>query len=197
MNNKITIRISDELRGLLDEKALLEGISTSELARTILDEYCNKEDQTENEDVKLYEPEITVDYKEEYFSIKEELDDLYEEEFANSEEMQNLDVVYSIKFLQLVCWIYYQRSGVGITATKQEYESFKKTLIKIHSSSMIDENLKNEFDKVFADIVTFGNKFLVDQRQLKFAEGIFPNFAYNLLDDFIFKKNCGIKAFII
>lgn len=197
MKKKMTIRISEDLRDQLDENASLKGISTSELARTILEEYCNsgfEDDNDEiiedNQDVKSGEL-FEIDYEYEYNLAKDQLELLEEEieELSNN----NKDIVDEIEFLQLVCWIYYQRSGHSLIVGKKEFEKFKATIIKINSSERIETRLKDEFNKVFADIVKVENNWLAYHRQMNFASGTFPNFNYNVLDDFIFKNNLGIR----
>jgi len=194
MKNKITIRISDDLRDQLDELAISEGVSTSEFARTILDEYCSSissdefEENVEDEQEIEVEVQPVIDYEMEYNAVKDELDKLYEE----NEELVNKDIVYSVEFLQLVCWIYYQRSAIIMSLPAEQYKEFQSTIIKIHSSKILSMELKNEFNKVFADLVKVEGNMFLRSSQLDFSKGIFPNFKYALLSDFIFKNNCGI-----
>ena len=210
MKNKITIRISDDLRDQLNEKAQLEGISTSELARTILDEFCNPLNDYDGEDIvedNLQFNEVDeneIDKEEEYNSTKNELHELedkfeilkieYEGLEKICEELENPDIIYSIEFLQLVCWVYYQRSGSIIQLSREQCINLQETIINANSSEYISTDLKNELKKVLANLVNAQDNWLLRNSQLDFSKGIFPNFKYSLLNDFIFNKNCGTKT---
>lgn len=193
MKNKITIRITGDLRDQLDKLAQLEDVSTSELTRTILYDYCNSEDTFESEKVVEYEPQIEeiihpkIDFEEEYNTVKYELEQLYKKNV----ELENKDIVYSVEFLQLVSWVYYQRSATMILLRNEKYKEFQNTIIKMHSSKILSLALKEEFNKVFADLVKVEGNFFLQNSQLDFSKGIYPNFNYSLLTDFIFKNNCG------
>jgi len=193
MKNKITIRISDDLRDQIDKMAQLEDVSTSELTRTILYDYCNSENVFEGEKFVENEPQndeviqSIIDYEEEYYYVICELERLYKE----NEEYA--DVVYSVEFLQLVSWVYYQRSAEIIVLLDEEYKGFQNTIIKIHSSKILSLALKNEFNKVFADLVKVDDDIFLKNSQLDFSKGMSPKFNYSLLSDFIFKNNCGVR----
>jgi len=193
MKNKITIRISDDLRDQIDKMAQLEDVSTSELTRTILYDYCNSENVFEGEKFVENEPQndeviqSIIDYEEEYYYVICELERLYKE----NEEYA--DVVYSVEFLQLVSWVYYQRSAKMILLSDEKYKEFQNTIIKIHSSKILSLALKNEFNKVFADLVKVDDDIFLKNSQLDFSKGMSPKFNYSLLSDFIFKNNCGVR----
>ncbi|AOW20593.1 ribbon-helix-helix domain-containing protein [Urechidicola croceus] len=206
MKSKITIRISDILRDQLNEKAQVEGVSTSELTRSILEEHCNSTERFESENFIENEQEIQEEsevfieneqeiqvesenfFEKEYYALLDQFECLYEE----NEEFESSDIVRSVEFLQLVCWIYYQRSGFKILLSDEKYKKFQNTIIKIHSSKILGGELKNEFNKVFADLVGVEGNFFHQNSQLNFSKGILPKFNYSLLNNFIFKKNCGI-----
>jgi len=196
MKNKITIRISDDLRDQLGELAQSEGVSTSEFTRSILENYCNSEINYDNENFVENEqqieeaPELEIDYEEEYNAVKQELEQLNKE----NKELENTDIVYSAEFLKLVCWIYHQRSTTIISLPDVQYKEFQNTIVKIHSSKIISQELINEFNKVFADLVKVEGNMFLNHGQLGFSKGLFPKFNYSLLNDFIFKKNCGVNT---
>ncbi|WP_111709132.1 ribbon-helix-helix protein, CopG family [Lutibacter citreus] len=209
MKNKITIRIPDDLRDQLDEKAQAEGISTSELTRSILEEFCNPKNDYQEEDIDVDDQELNeineneIDYEEECNTVKNELYELENKyELLKTEnkklevvceDLKKTDVVFSVDFLKLVCWIYYQRSASTIQLSNEQYMNFQETIINIHSSEKINSNLKNEFKKVLADLIKVQQNIFLKYNQLDFSKGNFPNFNYSTLNYFIFNKNCGVK----
>jgi len=218
MNTKITIRISDDLRDQLDVNAKFEEVSTSELARKILEEYCfvnDNEGILESRIEEEQEPEI--DFEEKYnklcFEIeelenihfekcdvlKEDIENLKQDNINLQELYDNLlnekkDVVFSVEFLQLVCWIYIQRFGEGDHVTKEEYQKLKNTLIKLQLTEKVNKELKDSFNIVFANIIDVEGNWFVNHKQLNFAKGNYPKFNYSLLNRFIFKEDCGLKS---
>lgn len=212
----MTIRISDDLRDQLDEFAQLEEVSTSELIRKVLDEYCNSIGSSEDKgysgnrkNIKVI-PELEIDYEENYNDLLIEVEEIkssHEEIYQNLKEdfneLQNdydellneeIDIVDSKEFLQLLCWVYYQRSGSIMLLSNEQYKRFQETIIKIHSSIKISGDLKNEFNKVFVDLINIENSSFFKNTQLSFSKGVFPKFNYSLLNDFIYKNHCDINS---
>tara|TARA_R110002072_G_scaffold37715_18_gene109965 strand:- start:6353 stop:6922 length:570 start_codon:yes stop_codon:yes gene_type:complete len=179
MKGKITIRISDSLRERLSEVAELNEVSVSELSRTILEQYFNSEEEEYDDDInENFEDQSMED--EVHFENKHFYDEIdYEDE----------DIVHSVAFFQLVTWVFDQRDSRLIKLDKNELKKFKDTIIEIYSSSIIKQELKDEFNKVFVDLIKEINSSYPFSYRPDFAFRNYKGFKYSLLTDFIFKDN--------
>lgn len=179
MKEKISIRISDSLRDKLSEMSESEGISVSELARTILEQYFtnleNKFDEETNDNNQPILEEYRID------------ETPYKEEF-NYEET---DIVNTVEFLQLVTWMFDQKESRLLKFEKTILEKFKNTIIKVHSSTKMKQELKNEFNKVFINLIKELNSSYPFSYRPDFAMLYGNGFNFKLLNQFIFDENLG------
>jgi predicted transcriptional regulator len=181
MKGKVSIRISDNLRDKLSETAELKGVSVSELSRTILEQYF-EDNNTLNQE------EITEDI----FDANTSHEEINENNFSSEKLInQDIDIVNSLDFFQLVIWMYDQRGSRILRLDKVEFEKFKNTIIKIHISSSVKDELKNEFNKVFVYLIKEINKNYSLSYRPDFAYGSYTGFDYSLLTEFIFKDRMG------
>lgn len=181
MKGKITIRISDSLRTKLSEKSEAESTSVSEIARTILEQYFISLDSGFNENT-------TDDFLSQ--SVEEEK---YSDETTFLEEFDydDIDIVYTTEFLQLVLWMFDQRESRLLKLDKIALEEFKNTILKIHSSSIMEQSLKDEFNKVFVDLIKELKSSYPFSCRTDFAMVYRDGFNYELLNKFIFNENLG------
>jgi hypothetical protein len=184
MNEKITIRVPDSLRDRLSEKSEMEGVSVSEIARTILGQYFisldNQYDENTNDD----------------FHNQPTEDDNYIDETTPLEESdyEDKDIVNTVEFLQLVVWMFDQKESRVLKFDKTRLEKFKNTIIKIHSSSIMRQNLKDEFNKVFIDLIKELNSNYPFNSHPDFAYNDSGSFNFSLLTQFIFEENLSKKV---
>jgi hypothetical protein len=181
MKEKISIRISDNLKDRLSEMSELNKVSVSELSRTILEDYFTNADNEHQKDTLEKYQSPTKDV-ENYFDEKPLYDEL---------DYENDDIVYSVEFLQLVVWIYDQKGSRKIKITNKEIELFKKTIIKIHSSLIVKQKLKDEFNKVFVDLIKESTSSYPFYYTPEFAYRDVKGFNFTLLTEFIFKEDLG------
>lgn len=180
MNGKISIRISDSLRQKLSEISEMKNISVSEMSRTILEEYFES-----------YET-ISHDFKNDSSDkILAKDENIKQEIFVEKTTQTIKDFANSVEFFQLVTWIYDQRASRLLSFDKNQFVDFQNTIIKIHSSSFIKEDLKNEFNKVFNDLIKIARNPMLNNERPDFAVSYKTDFNYKMLTDFIFIENCN------
>lgn len=181
MKGKITLRISDSLRNKLSEMSEIENVSISELARTILEQHF---DSLENEyDEATYDDFHNQQTEEKDYTSKPP----YLDDFDNEEP----DIVNTVEFLQLVTWMFDQKESRLLKFDKVTLEKFKNTILRLHSSNKMQQELKNEFDKVFVDLIKELNSSYQFNYRLDFALGYGDCFNFKLLNQFIFEENLG------
>lgn len=180
MNGKISIRISDSLRQKLSEISEMKNISVSEMSRTILEEYF------ESYETKSHD--CTNDSSDKIPTIFE---NTQHEIFVEKPTESIKDIATSVEFFQLATWIYDQRASRLLTLDKNQLINFQNTIIKIHSSSIINEDFKNEFNKVFNDLLKIAKVSEIFIHRPDFAIAYSSGFNYQMLTDFIFKEYCG------
>lgn len=176
MKGKISIRVSDSLRDKLSEMAESEKVSVSEVSRTILENYFSSNTSLKNASHMQSFQEQPID---------EKFIDVVENEVPNQGVN---DVAFSKEFFQLVIWIYDQKESRKLKLSNSELETFKNTIIKIHSSSKIPKGLMQEFDKVFVCLVKLINEKYESFMRPEFAYGGDSGFNYDLLKEFIFPE---------
>lgn len=175
MNKKISIRISDSLNDKLSEVSEMENISVSELSRKILEDYFTSTNDEVEEDFQEIEEETS-----------------FEEDFYEDYEEENFDIVNEVEFWQLVLWIYDQKGERMFKFHKEELKKFKQTIIKIHSSTVIPYELKDEFNKVFVELIKEIESSYPFSSRPDFAFASYNGFNFPLLTEFIF--NNGSKS---
>lgn len=181
MKSKITIRISDSLRDKLSELSEMEEISVSEVARTILESHFSSN--------KPIEKKIVFSESEDFLKDKS-----FEECTPNDSINQEYnDSIFSEEFFKLVIWIYDQKESRTLKLSKYEFESFKDYIIKIQLSNEIPKQLKNEFDKVYVDLIKLINKEFPTYLRPNFANGNSSGFNYIMLNEFLFPERIIIN----
>lgn len=181
MKGKMTIRMSDSLRDRLSEKSEVEGISVSESARTILEQYFIAIDNGENE-TKI------DDFQNQQ---REEKEYIGETPYFDEFDYEETDIVNTVEFLQLVTWMFDQKESRLLKFNKIELEKFQNTILKVHSSTRIKQELKNEFNKVFVDLIKELNSSYQFSCRPDFAMLYGGGFNFELLNQFIFEENLG------
>lgn len=187
MKKKISIRVSDSLSDKLSEISEMKNISVSELSRTILEQHFTSLENSNNEqgsnslDNHIAESETKVDTLIPY------------EEFG----YDDIDVVRSIEFFQLITWMYDQRDKRLLKFDKVELNELKNTIIKVHSSGIMKQELKDEFNKVFVDLIKEIQSEYSYTYRLNFALEYSDGFNFSLLTTFIFEENLGSKSLTI
>ena len=186
MKDKISIRISDSLRDRLSEMSETEGISVSELARTILEQYF---DSLDNEN------DGTAD---DYFHNQQSEEKDHIDETPPIEESyyddKDIDIVNTVEFLQLVVWMFDQKESRILKFDKTALEKLKNTIIRIYSSTKMLQELKNEFDKVFIDLIKeLDSNYPFNYRPVFASKGS-DSFNFSLLTQFIFEDNLSKKV---
>ncbi|MHB0756766.1 ribbon-helix-helix domain-containing protein [Polaribacter sp. M15] len=178
MNGKISIRISDSLKDKLSEMSEIEGVSISEVSRTILEQYFTNLENNIVLEANNNQPE-----QEGYH--------LDETSYIDEFDYEEPDIVYTVEFLQLVTWMFDQKESRLLEFDKTILEQFKNTIIKVHSSTRMKQELKNEFNKVFVDLIKELNSSYPSFYRLNFAYQSSDAFDFELLNQFIFDENLG------
>lgn len=166
----LNFRVSEDLKDLIDSSAEQQDLSSSKLVRQILEDHFFQSEEKKDE--------ITLAEEEEYDNIN-----FFEEE-DYFEEKEN--VIYSLRFLQLISWVYNQRSNIGMGLENYRYEEFKATILKLNNVDQIDKELKDEFNKILAEIIQKKGSVFYKFKFTKFFG--FEAFNYRKLNEFIFNN---------
>lgn len=165
----LNFRISEDLKKLIDSKAEKENSSSSQIVREILENYFLKAEEYHDDKISSELDEVS-----DFQHIEEDL----------SEETEN--IIYTSRFIQLICWIYDQKSTNPKIHKEKQYESFKKTIIELNNCNQISSELIEEFNKILAELIQKKGRL---SYQFKFVKPFgSERFSYDLLNDFIFSK---------
>jgi len=183
----INLRISNDLRNRLDDIAEQNNLTTSEYARSIFEDHFKNLSNYQETEEEIEEEEEENEKIEGYFQQK--YFELLDKEFEAP------DLINSLEFLQLICWIYDHKSPPFEIHTVDQYAKFQKTIIKISNDPIFSEDLKKEFNKVLVDLLKIeGNNYL-RHYQLEFSRPLnFQRFNFGKLKKFIFERNENIKT---
>jgi len=169
MNTTINLRISSELKNKLDESSEEKNMSISETTRLILETYFTNEPNFEREEG------ITCTT----FDIKPPL-------------------WQSLEFLQLMCWIFDQKSLPIQSYSYDQFEEFKHTIIEFRNNPNISNDLKMEFQKVLIDLIKTEDNFLLNNDQMNFAKKENKHrFNYKMLKQYLFDSDSGINEITV
>lgn len=180
MKGKMTIRISDSLRDRLSEKSEREEVSVSELSRTILEKYFISLDNENTNNGFHNQPKEKNNYINETAPLEEP-------------DFEDIDIVHTVEFLQLVVWMFDQKESRILKFDITALDKFKNTIIKIYSSSIMEQNLKDEFNKVFIDLIKELNSNYPFNSRPDFAYNDSGSFKFSLLTKFIFEESLSQK----
>ena len=187
MKKKISIRISDSLSDKLSEISEMKNISVSELSRTILEQHFVSLENSENEG-------ITNHFNNQITESESMVDTL----IPNGEfEYNEIDVVHSIEFFKLIIWMHDQRDSRLLKLDKVELVELKNTILKVYFSDLMKQELKDEFNKVFVDLIKEIQSDYSISYRLNFAICYSDGFDFSLLTKFIFKEDLGSKSITI
>ncbi|WP_445748855.1 hypothetical protein [Polaribacter sp.] len=203
MNRKISIRISDSLRNKLSEISEIQKISVSELSRTILEQYFISDDNSKLEDDTNNFKNHQIESEKFVYDVipYSEFDNkkIDEQDFEDYEKFnhKDIDVVNTFEFLQLITWMFDQRESRLIKLNKNELKSLKNTATRINSSNLLNEDIKDEFNKVVSDLIKEIRNNSSFSSRPNFAYKDQFGFNYPLLTEFIFKENLGANSLTI
>ncbi|PQJ82792.1 hypothetical protein [Polaribacter glomeratus] len=187
MKRKISIRISDSLSDKLSEISEMKNISVSELSRTILEQHFAAPENSEKEGV-------TNHFNNQITESESKVGTLIS--YGEFED-NNIDVVHSIEFFKLIIWMYDQRDTRLLKFGKVELVELKNTILKVYFSDLMLQELKDEFNKVFVDLIKEIQSDYSTTYRLNFAMYYSGGFDFSLLTKFIFKEDLGSKSITI
>lgn len=169
----INLRISVDLKDQLDELASEKNISTSEITRSILENYFY--------DLNSYEEEQFQDE-----DLEEEIQINNNESFEEEESLIN-----SVEFLKLIAWIFYHNSNEYIFLEKKDYQQFMDTILHINlHKKKFDEKLIKEFYKIFRDLTLAEENGFLTTTKLDFANTYsHKRFDFKMLMKFIMEQS--------
>ena len=118
--------------------------------------------------------------------LRNHLDDffsgkLYEKEIVFDQELK---LINSAEFLQLVVWVFSKRRNEKCTSTNNELNSYIRTIKKLEG--ILPDNLVIEFDKILMDLIRVQGD-TSQYRVFKFCGQSYttPTFDYEKLENFV------------
>lgn len=119
------------------------------------------------------------------------------------EEIEHQNLIESFKkvrydsydFIILIAWIFEKRYNYYDNNTKDFLENLKETILKILKDDDYPLSLRNEYEKVYCDIIRYCGETNNPNRCFYFGVVENPNaFNYNFLFDFIYSKGFSIQT---
>lgn len=117
-----------------------------------------------------------------------------EEKSPGSNDFQ-MDFLRSDDFLWLAFWIFQKQFYPYETSTYSDLDFVKKTLVTVMSKQTIPEEVRQEFEKIFQDVVRFHNEPNYPNKSFRFCTpNNYESVNYRLLINFM--MNCYKQVII-
>lgn len=155
--NVVTVRISDDQKSQLEDLGFEQGSSTSEIIRNIIEEFFSS---TQNlEDTQNY-------FREEY---------------------EDIDIVQTLGFAELIFWIYEKKINPEKNEIKEFYIQIIDLITQFKKHPLFNDQICREFNKISIEIKDYLFNTNRSSEDFKFPfEGNPLSFDYDLFADFIY-----------
>ena len=163
-SNTITLRVSDELKNQLENLGFEQEKSTSEITRSIIEDYFYT--------------------SEDFESTKTYLTNLNRKE-------DNIDLLQTLEFSELIFWIYEKYRDPNMQETDEFYQQIINTIDKLNNHPLFNDEILNELEKISQELKMYFKDPSSSEWWLNFpSQGHLYSFNYELFKDFFFCIRC-------